>query len=136
MIVEQGETLINCLAAASVLCVVLAVAAIRAVNNMDRMTDALESVGRDVEDLKKQVEPVINEAGKVLQRTDDALKKIDTSLGQVNKGTQVFQQMAEDVRELEQDLVDRVRPPLQDLGSVAAGAIKGFTGLIKSLLDR
>ena len=124
------------LAAAAVLFIVLAISAWQAVKNLNRMTETLEAVGSDVQDLKTKVVPVIEEAGGVLESTNHALAKIDTSLDQVNKGTQVFQQMAEDVRGLEQSLLEQVKPPLDNLGSVAASAVNGVSNLIKSLLNR
>ena len=117
------------LGAAATFFVVVAIVAVKAGRDLDRITSVVESTRNDVAELKKAAIPVIEKAGTVLDR-------METDLQQLSKGAASIAGIAEDVRQLEQSLLARVRPSLEDLASLVSGLAKGVTTFARNLLDR
>ena len=124
------------LAAIAALCISLVIVAFRASKNLDQMTQTLDSVGRDVSEMRAQTMPLLEEATSAMKRADAALEKVDKSIDQISQGATVIKNIAQDARDLEKAFIDRIQQPLDDLGSLAAGTVRGFTTFLKSLLDR
>ena len=110
------------LGAVSVLCVTLSVVAVRA--------------GRDINELKEQLGPVLEQTTATMKITEEALTKLDNDLVKVTRGIEMFESMASDLKKLQGQLLDKVRQPLTDVTSLFSGAVRGFTEFTKTLIDR
>ena len=124
------------LGSVAALCITLVVVAIRAGKNLDRITTTLENVGSDVAQLRAQALPLIEEATAVMHRADATIARVDEGLAQINRGTEVYASIANDVRDLERDLVSKVKPSLEDFASLFSGTLRSVTGFVRGLLDR
>ena len=124
------------LAALAVLCVTAAIMLVKAVKNLDRMTVTVESMGNDVNEIKSEVTPLLQRTTAVMEKADSAVNKIDESLDQLTFGTKAVRGIAEDTRKLEQELVERVRPALNDLTGLANSVVSGLTAFVRSIMDR
>jgi len=124
------------LGAFSILCISLVIVAFRASKNLDRITATLGEIGTDVTQIKDQALPLFDEATMVLQRADTTMAKLDGAVDQLAAGTSAIRGIADDARALEQQVVDRLRPTIDDLTGLLAGSVKGVTSFVRSLLDR
>ena len=124
------------LSAFTILCVSLAIVAFRAAKNLDRITITLADMGTDVSEIKQQALPLIDEATVVLQRADGTLEKLDGVADQLTAGSSAIRGIADDARALEQHVVGRLRPSIDDLTDLVSGSVKGVTTFVRSLLDR
>lgn len=124
------------LGAVAVLCVTLAIVALRVGKNLERITVTMETMGNDVTQLRERAVPLIDEATTVMKRADDTLERIDNGIAQLSKGTEAFAAIVSDVRDLERDVVATVRGPLEDVASLLGGTVSKVTSFIKSFLDR
>lgn len=124
------------LSAFTILCVTLAIVALRASKSLDRITTTLEDVGSDVSEMKEQALPMIDEATVVLQRTDVTLNKLDGAIDQLAAGTTALRGIADDARALERHVVDRLRPSIDDITSMVSGSVRGVATFVRSLLER
>ncbi len=122
------------LSAITILCIVLAIAALRAVKNVAAMTSTMERVGADVGELKSQLIPLIEQATVVITRSEKTLEALESNLQHVSKGTATFERIAGDLHKLEQDLVSRVRIPLTDLSNTIGSALASVSGFVRNLL--
>jgi uncharacterized protein YoxC len=124
------------LGAVAVLCVTLAIVALQAGKNLGRLTTTMEAVGNDVSEIKSQAIPLIEKATTVMQRTDVAMTKLDGSLDNLENGARALRGIAEDTRKLEQEVLRRVQPALEDITSLVSGAVKGLSTFIRNVMDR
>jgi uncharacterized protein YoxC len=124
------------MASVAILCVTLAIVAVRAGKNLERITATMETMGTDVSQLRERAIPLIEEATVVMQRADDTLERIDNGIAQLSKGTEAFAAIVSDVRDLERDVLATVRGPLEDVASLLGGTVSKVTGFIKNFLDR
>ena len=124
------------LAACAVLCVTLAIVALRASKNLDRITSTLEQMGNDVTEIREQTVPLLDESRLVMRRTDATLQKLDGAVDQLAAGTSAIRGIADDARALEQDVVNQLRPTIEDLTGMVRGSVKGVASFIRSLLER
>ncbi len=126
----------SALGAAAVLCVVVAMVAFRAVKNLDRVTVVVEAMQKDIHDLKINAMPVIEKAGVFLDQGQQTLEVLESDLAKLSKGAQNLSGIAEDLRILEQSVVARIRPGLEDAASLISGITRGITAFAKKLTDR
>jgi len=124
------------LGACAVLCVTLAIVAVRASKNLDRITTTLEQMGNDVSEIREQAVPLIDESRLVMRRTDATLVKLDGAMDQLAAGTSAIRGIADDARALEQDVINQLRPSIDDLTGLVRGSVRGVTSFVRSLLER
>jgi len=124
------------LGAVAVLCVTLAFVAVRAGKNLQQMVGTIDSMAKDVSEIKDESIPLIVQATEVLQQTDAALAKLDRSLDNIEGGSQAFLGIAQDTRNLEREVVRRLQPAIEDMTSLATAGVKGVTTFLRNLLDR
>lgn len=124
------------LSAATVLCITLSIVAIRAVREVARMTATLEEVGRHVREIKDRSVPLIEHATTVMQKTDRALDRVDGALQNVTAGTDSFRGIASDVRDMEQHILNRLRPSVDDATMMISGIVRGVTAIVRSFMKR
>lgn len=121
------------LGAITILAVVAAVVLIRAGSNIERMTDVVESMQRDVQQVKEQTLPVLAKTSEALDRANSSLKKLEAQVDTLTGGVRNIAGIADDVRELEQSLLARVRPALEDLASLVSGVARGVTSFARKI---
>lgn len=126
----------SALGAAAVLCIVVAVVALRAGKNLDRVTVVVESMQKDVHDLRVSVTPIIEKAAVFFDQGQRTLEILETDLAKLSKGAQNLSGIAEDLRILEQSLVARIRPGLEDAASLFSGITRGISTFAKKLTER
>jgi uncharacterized protein YoxC len=121
------------LGAITILAVVAAVVLIKASSNIERMTETVESIQRDVHQVKEQVIPVLAKSSEALDRANSSLRKLEEQVDTLGSGVRNIAAIADDVRELEQSLIARVRPALEDLASLVTGVARGVTAFARKL---
>lgn len=121
------------LGAVTVLAVVATVVLIRTGSNVSRMTDVVEEMQRDVRQVKEQTIPVLVKSSEALDRANSSLKKLEMQVDALGGGIRNIAGIADDVRELEQSLVARVRPALEDLASIVTGVARGVTAFARKI---
>lgn len=121
------------LGAITVLAVVATVVLIRTGSNVSRMTDVVEDMQRDVRQVKEQTIPVLIKSSEALDRANSSLKKLEMQVDTLGGGIRNIAGIADDVRELEQSLVARVRPALEDLASIVTGVARGVTAFARKV---
>ncbi|MCX6139964.1 MAG: hypothetical protein NTX15_03910 [Candidatus Kapabacteria bacterium] len=124
------------LGAAAVLFAVIAIVAVNAGKNLNRVTAVVELMQKDVHELRVSSTPVFEKAGRVLDQTERSIVKLESDLSKLSNGAQSLAGIAEDIRMLEQSLLARVRPSLEDLASLVSGVAKGVTTFARKLTDR
>ena len=100
------------------------------------MTVVVELIQRDVHELKVSAKPVIEKAGLVLDLTQQTLSRLESDLEVLSSGAKSIAGIAEDVRLLEQNLLARVKPSLEDLASIVSGVARGVTTFARKLTAR
>lgn len=126
----------SALGAAAVLCIVVAVVAFRAGKNLDRVTVVVEAMQKDVHHLTTNAMPILEKAGTFFTQGEQALEVLKSDLANLSKGTQNIAGIAEDLRLLEQNLVARIRPGLEDAASLVSGITRGIKTFAKKLTER
>ena len=121
------------LGAITILAVVAAVVLIKASANIERMTETVESMQRDVHQVKEQAIPVLAKTSEALDRANSSLRKLEEQVDTLGGGVRNIAAIADDVRELEQSLIARVRPALEDLASLVTGVARGVTAVARKL---
>jgi uncharacterized protein YoxC len=121
------------LGAITILAVVAAVVLIKASSNIERMTETVESMQRDVHQVKEQAIPVLAKSSEALDRANSSLRKLEEQVDTLGSGVRNIAAIADDVRELEQSLIARVRPALEDLASLVTGVARGVTAFARKL---
>ncbi len=121
------------LGAITALAVVATVVLIRTGSNVSRMTDVVEDMQRDVRQVKEQTIPVLIKSSEALDRANSSLKKLEMQVDTLGGGIRNIAGIADDVRELEQSLVARVRPALEDLASIVTGVARGVTAFARKV---
>ena len=121
------------LGAITILAVVAAVVLIKASANIERMTETVESMQRDVHQVKEQAIPVLAKTSEALDRANSSLRKLEEQVDTLGGGVRNIAAIADDVRELEQSLIARVRPALEDLASLVTGVARGVTAFSRKL---
>ncbi len=121
------------LGAITVLAVVATVVLIRTGSNVSRMTDVVEEMQRDVRQVKEQTIPVLVKSSEALDRANSSLKKLEMQVDTLGGGIRNIAGIADDVRDLEQSLVARVRPALEDLASIVTGVARGVSAFARKI---
>ena len=121
------------LGAITILAVVAAIVLVRAGSNIERMTDVVESMQRDVHQVKEQTIPVLVKTSEAHDRANSSLRKLEEQVDTLSGGVRNIAGIANDVRELEQSLVARVRPALEDLASLVTGVARGVTAFARKI---
>ena len=121
------------LGAITILAVVAAVVLIKASANIERMTETVESMQRDVHQVKEQAIPVLAKTSEALDRANSSLRKLEEQVDTLGGGVRNIAAISDDVRELEQSLIARVRPALEDLASLVTGVARGVTAFARKL---
>jgi uncharacterized protein YoxC len=68
-----------------------------------------------------------------LDRANSSLRKLEEQVDTLSGGVRNIAGIANDVRELEQSLVARVRPALEDLASLVTGVARGVTAFARKI---
>lgn len=121
------------LGACTILMIVAAVVLIRAGSDVERITKTVESMQRDVHQMKEQALPVLAKTSEALDRANTSLRKLEEQVNTLGGGVRNIAAIADDVRELEQSLIARVRPALEDLASLVTGVARGVTAFARKL---
>lgn len=121
------------LGAITILAVVATVVLVRAGSSIERMTDVVESMQRDVHQVKEQTIPVLAKTSEALDRANSSLRKLEEQVDTLSGGVRNIAGIADDVRELEQSLIARVRPALEDLASLVTGVARGVTAFARKI---
>lgn len=121
------------LGAAAILCGVIATVVLRIGKNLHRVTLVVEAVQKDVNILMLGSLPLIEKTSLVLDQTKHTLNHLDTNLAKLSEGLDNVSGITHDVRMLEQSLLARVRPSLEDLASLVSGVARGVTVFVKRL---
>lgn len=124
------------LGAVAGLCLVGISAVIKAGRNLDRITGVVETMQRDVSELKTHTIPVLLKTGFVLDQTHETIASVRADLGKLSKAADSVSGIAQDVRSFEQDIIARIRPSVEDLTSISSGVIRGVTAFIRHLTKR
>ena len=124
------------LASVSVLCITLAFVAVKAGKNLGKMTETLEQVGNNIEEIKEKTIPVLDQTSSILTLTEGTIEKLDRDLDRFSKGAELFESIAKEVKQLQTMVIDKVRAPITEISSLFSGAVKGFTEFTKTLLDK
>lgn len=124
------------LVAVSVLCVVGVMLLVDLKQQVRRTVIVVDTAGRDLQDIKHKLMPVLDEAKTTLQHTSRAIENADREIAKIGKGADTFVAIAEDVRRLEQQIVSRVQGPLEDVTNVINGALKGVTTFARQLFKK
>lgn len=122
------------LASATALCIVLAIVAWRALQEIRKVSTTVAQVGTDVHELKSQLVPVLHDATLVLRKTTQALERVDENLQRVGKGTEAFAQIAGDVKDLGHDIIQRARIPITDAVGFASSVFGKLLSLAKTFI--
>ena len=123
------------LGACTILMIVAAVVLIRAGSDVERITKTVESMQRDVHQMKEQALPVLAKTSEALDRANTSLRKLEEHVTTLGGGVRNIAAIADDVRELEQSLIARVRPALEDLASLVTGVARGVTAFARKLTN-
>ncbi len=123
------------LGACTILMIVAAVVLIRAGSDVERITKTVESMQRDVHQMKEQALPVLAKTSEALDRANTSLRKLEEQVNTLGGGVRNIAAIADDVRELEQSLIARVRPALEDLASLVTGVARGVTAFARKLTN-
>ena len=123
------------LGACTILMIVAAVVLIRAGSDVERITKTVESMQRDVHQMKEQALPVLAKTSEALDRANTSLRKLEEHVNTLGGGVRNIAAIADDVRELEQSLIARVRPALEDLASLVTGVARGVTAFARKLTN-
>ena len=121
------------LGACTILMIVAAVVLVRAGSDVERITKTVESMQRDVHQMKEQALPVLAKTSEALDRANTSLRKLEEQVNTLGGGVRNIAAIADDVRELEQSLIARVRPALEDLASLVTGVARGVTAFARKL---
>ena len=99
----------------------------------ERIVSTVESMQRDVHQMKEQALPVLAKTSEALDRANTSLRKLEEQVNTLGGGVRNIAAIADDVRELEQSLIARVRPALEDLASLVTGVARGVTAFARKL---
>lgn len=124
------------LAALTVLCIAGAVTLLYARKQLDRVIDTVEKAAGDMSDLKRQLEPVIQQSEVVLGQLHSTLENADSQLDKLGRGADTFASIADDVKVLETNLMAKVRGPLEDVASLVAGVARGASVFARKLVEK
>lgn len=124
------------LAAATILFVVLAIVVVRAAQEVQRIADAVQQASADLSAFKAHVLPLVEDTARMVRKTEQTLVRVDANLDLIRKGTQTFADVAQDIRSLEQEVVERVRQPLSDLTAVLSGGIGKVSSLARKFMEK
>lgn len=124
------------LGAAAFLFVVLTVAVRRFSGSVEQITEVVQKAGRDITEMKDHSVRLLSETTVFIQKSEKTLEKIDDNLLHISKGTEAFEQMANDIRTVQQDLLEKVQGPLADLAGFLSGTISGISGMLKNIFAR
>jgi len=133
---DQTLLIFLCIAlgAATVLFVVLAMVALRVGKDIDRITIVAEEIKRDVNDFTVKSRPMIEKAGLVLDQTRETVHRLNVDLEKLSVGIDNITGITHDIRLLEQNLLARVKPSLEDLASLVSGVARGVTVFARKLI--
>jgi uncharacterized protein YoxC len=122
------------LAAVAFAAVVAAWLMLDAKKQLHRSVDAVVRMSNDVNALRADVVPVLNDSRQLMQQLQATASSADQQLTSLSKGVEAVAGIATDVRTFEKKLLERVGPPLEDAADVVAGVSKGLTTFVRTLL--
>jgi phage-related protein len=72
----------------------------------------------------------------LLQQLHSTVQRADQQIDKISRGADAFASIAQDVKDFEVGIMNRIRPSVEDVVSLIAGATKGATTFIKTLMNR
>lgn len=124
------------LAAVSIMCVAATVTLLNARKSLDRMVVTVEKSAQDMHEIKSRLTPVLLRSEELLEQLHQTVQKADRQIETISKGADAFASIAEDVRSFEAGIMNRIRPTIDDLTGMFAGAVKGVTTFVRTLSSR
>ncbi|MDZ4746676.1 MAG: hypothetical protein SGJ05_11845 [bacterium] len=124
------------LVAVTVLCVVATMWIIDLRKQVQRTVVIMDTAGRDVQEIKSKLLPVLDEAKTMLYHASNTFEQADIELEKIGQGADTFIAIAEDIRRFEQSVLSRIQGPLEDVTSVVNGAMKGISTFARKLFAR
>lgn len=124
------------LAAVSIMCVAATVTLLNARKSLDRMVVTVEKSAQDMHEIKSRLTPVLLRSEELLEQLHQTMQKADRQIETISKGADAFASIAEDVRSFEAGIMNRIRPTIDDLTGMFAGAVKGVTTFVRTLSSR
>jgi uncharacterized protein YoxC len=124
------------LAAVAIMCIAATVTLLNARRSLDRMVVTVERTATDMHEIKTRLTPVLIRSEELLEQMHHTLQQADKQIEKISKGADAFASIAEDVRSFESGIMNRIRPSVDELTGMFAGAVKGVTTFIKTLSSR
>jgi uncharacterized protein YoxC len=78
-----------------------------------------------------QIEPITQDLTDILRQTKDILRSLHREVGQREEGVSAVRDIAVRLRELQEQVQQRVEIPLIELATLIGPIIKGFQSIIK-----
>lgn len=124
------------LIAFTILCFVAVSVLLHARRQLDRMVMTAERSSNDLHELRTRLTPVLVRSEELLQQLHSTVQRADQQIDKISRGADAFASIAQDVKEFEVGIMNRIRPSVEDVVSLIAGATKGATTFIKTLMNR
>jgi uncharacterized protein YoxC len=83
------------------------------------------------ETIRIQIEPITQDLTEILRQTKDILQSLHREVGQIEEGVSAARDIAVRLKELQQQVQQRVETPLIELATLIRPIIKGFQSIIK-----
>jgi ABC-type transporter Mla subunit MlaD len=80
--------------------------------------------------------PVLVRSEELLEQLHQTVQNADRQLDKLSRGADTFASIAQDVKDFEVGIMNRIRPSVEDVVSLVAGATKGATTFIRTLLSK
>lgn len=121
------------LLSATVLCIVATTAIFRLLKNVDRITFSVESVQHDIRAMRSAALPALEQATKVLEQAHTTMNRVDNDLQKISAGADTFKTIADDVKGLEQLIMQSIKPSLQELAEFVGSVVGGVTAITRKV---
>jgi len=103
---------------------------------LERSVEAVTKMSNDVSQLRSELAPLLKQSQELIENLKATSTTANNQLSSMSKGIDALSGMATDVRQLEQRLLQRVGPPLEDAASILAGVSKGIGAFVRVLTKR
>lgn len=124
------------LIAFTVLCGVAVSFLLHARRQVDRMTMSAERAATDLHELRTRLTPVLVRSEELLEQVHGTVLRADAQIAKLSKGADAIASIAQDVKDFEVGIMNRLRPSVEEVVGLIAGATKGATTFIKTLMNR
>lgn len=120
----------------TVLCIVAVVVLLHTRRQVDRMVLTAERSAADLHELRMRATPVLVRSEELLEQLHTTVQNADRQLDKLSRGADTFASIAQDVKDFEVGIMNRIRPSVEDVVSLVAGATKGATTFIRTLISK